>query len=649
MVHGSMLMLKMGIFSKKKIIEKSVDITETKKAVVEHLPDVDQLVLDYVNASNTDYAIMLKGAWGVGKTFYWNKSLSQDIEQIDSPFKVQDKFVKYKPIRISLFGIENLNSLIMRITRAKYLGDNKWLNAATSVVASGVKSFAKKYDIESDELESLVRTMKDVDQKRFVFCFDDLERLEEGLLLEALGYINTMVENDSLKVVILCNEEELTKNLSEDSKYPAYKEKLIRFTFQMSTDIDKVLDALLEGKEEGFKSYIVSSRSYIVDFYKKGECDNIRTLKFNIETYQQLYSIMCEMELQGFSEHIKKHYLMLSMLYAIEYKNGAKDEELQDLIELTSETTYALDFEIDSFNRLAGIENQKDAKEPSYREKVKQRYFNSSPAKIGSSSSFLDYMKTGRLDKTQLAEDVRHTLAVLQNKELTEEQQLLTTLNNVWVLDDQLLGDTVNALLEKARKGELSLDLYPAAFSSINTLIANNFLKGPDTAELNKIFNLGIRRAKPRTVYSDKFESEYHAMSFKLDKDSQAIADIVLQIYRELGEKEGIKIFQESLQRLWSEPLDMKDFSVSHYPLLASLKPVEVVKVFTAADNFGKQRFVMFLQTRVEYAYTAVPEEATFLTPFKALCEKHLQGAYKPSIMMKYMKYISDFLTRYGY
>ena len=592
---------------------------------------------------------MLKGAWGAGKTFYWNKSLSQDIEQIDSPFEVKDKNIRYKPIRISLFGIENLNSLIMRITRAKYLGDNKWLNAATSVVATGVKRFVKKYDIESDEIESLVRAMKDVDQKRFVFCFDDLERLEEGLLLEVLGYINTMVENDGLKVVILCNEDELTKNLSEGSKYPAYKEKLIRFTFQMSADIDKVLDSLLEGKEEGFKDYIISCRSYIVDFYKKGECDNIRTLKFNIETYQQLYAIMCEMELQGFSEQIKKHYLMLSMLYAIEYKKGVKDEELQDLIELTSETTYAFDFDIASFNRLAGIKNQEDDKEPSYREKVKQRYFNSSPAKIGSSKSFLEYMKTGRLDKTQLTEDVKHSLTVLQDKVLTEEQQLLTTLNNVWVLDDQMLGDTVSALLEKARKGELSLDLYPAAFSKINKLIANDFLKGPDTEELTRIFNLGIKRAKPRTIYSDKFESEYHAMSLKLDKDSQAIADKVLQIYRELGEKEGIKFFQESLQRLWSEQLDMKDFSTSHYPLLASLEPEEVVKAFTTADNYGKQRFVMFLQSRVEYANTAVPKERQFLFPFKALCEKHLQKSNKPSIMKKYMKYISDFLTKYGY
>lgn len=638
----------MGLFGNKKK-EASADMNETKNVVIEHLPDVDQLVLDYIKSPNTDYAIMLKGAWGAGKTYYWNKSLSRDIEQIDSPFKVKDKNVKYRPIRISLFGIENLNSLIMRIARAKYLGENKWLNAATSVVATGVKSFAKKYEIESDEIESLVRTMKDVDQERFVFCFDDLERLEEGLLLEVLGYINTLVENYGLKVVILCNEDELTKTLPEDSKYPAYKEKLIRFTFQMSADIDKVLDSLLEGRENSFKNYMISERSYIVDFYKKGECDNIRTLKFNIETFQQLYAIMCDIELQGFNEQIKKHYLMLSMLYAIEYKKGANEEELQDLIELTSETTYAIDFDIASFNKLAGIESQEEEKEPSYREKVKQRYFNFSTAKIGSSSSFLEYMKTGKFDKAQLTEDIKHTLSVLQDKELTEEQQLLTTLNNVWVLDDQVLSETVKALLEKARKGELSLDLYPAAFSRVNTLIVNGFLKGPDTAELKNAFNLGIRRAKPRTVYSDKFENEYHVMPFQLDKDSQAIADTVLQIYRELGEKEGQKSFHETLERLWSEQLDMKEYTTSHYPLLASLDPGEVMRVFMSADNLAKQRFVTFLQTRVEYAYNEVPDEAKFLSPFKDLCEKHLQGTNKPSIMRKYMKYVSDFLAKYRY
>ena len=69
----------MGLFDKKNKEEQNLVVPEGRKIEVGRLEDVDQLVLDYVNAPSTDYAIMLTGAWGAGKTCYWKNGLKQSI------------------------------------------------------------------------------------------------------------------------------------------------------------------------------------------------------------------------------------------------------------------------------------------------------------------------------------------------------------------------------------------------------------------------------------------------------------------------------------------------------------------------------------------------------------------------------------------
>ena len=64
---------------------KEADTTPKMDSQIDRLEDVDQMVLDYVIAPLTDYAIMLTGAWGAGKTYYWKKALVLSIEALDSP------------------------------------------------------------------------------------------------------------------------------------------------------------------------------------------------------------------------------------------------------------------------------------------------------------------------------------------------------------------------------------------------------------------------------------------------------------------------------------------------------------------------------------------------------------------------------------
>ena len=647
--------MKNWLFGRDKQSEKA-DTTPKMNSQIDRLEDVDQMVLDYVTASSTDYAIMLTGAWGAGKTYYWKKVLAPSIEALDSPVVINDHTLKYKALHVSLFGVDSLNSLIMRIAKAKYLEtDNKWINSATTLTVAAFKKFAKKYEVEGEDLELLIKTLKDVDLQRFVFCFDDLERLSKEMLLEVLGYINSMVENDDVKVVVLCNEKELLAKIGEDEdkkekgdEYKPYKEKLIRFTYQMSADIGKVLGSVIKGRDGIFVQYIESKKSFIVEFYKKGECDNIRTLKFNIDIFEKLFLLMSSLDLKEHQEAIRDYYLMLSILYSIEYKKGTDAKNLEQLLDLTSEKSYAIDFDIKAFNKLAGIETQEE-KEPSYLEKVKDGYFGHSPAKNGSSQALLDYIKTGRFNTELLKENILNTLSLIEDKEISEEQQLMTILNSVWTVEDNVLRDTIATILRKVRSGEFSLDLMPAAFSRIKTYVTSGFVKDPSIENLKMTFKKGIKKAKPRTVYSDKFENTYSFMTMKVDDDTKEIADEVFDFYKGLGKEELIKKFNQDFEKLWVETLDMNEYVSSHYDLLNSLNSSDFFKKFKSAKNVDRQRIAAFIQSRVEYSHTAVPEESTFVKQLKTIVDDYIQANPKPSTLRRYCLYISDMLGKFGF
>ena len=44
------------------------------------MDDLVESILDYIRAEYTDYAIMINGEWGSGKTYFWNHKIKNKIE-----------------------------------------------------------------------------------------------------------------------------------------------------------------------------------------------------------------------------------------------------------------------------------------------------------------------------------------------------------------------------------------------------------------------------------------------------------------------------------------------------------------------------------------------------------------------------------------
>ncbi|HIF9106492.1 TPA: hypothetical protein ACX6QA_003474 [Photobacterium damselae] len=114
---------------------------------------------------------------GIGKTYYINKSLEKNKE-------------KYKYIKISLFGIGNIDELSKAVSDSLINNILPIINKFTKIVAS--VPFIANY--LPRELPSLDEIPIDSSITRLIIFFDDIERMELGLV-EFFGYVdqpNTM-------------------------------------------------------------------------------------------------------------------------------------------------------------------------------------------------------------------------------------------------------------------------------------------------------------------------------------------------------------------------------------------------------------------------------------------------------------------------
>ena len=73
------------------------------------MDELIESILDYVRSDYTDYAIMINGEWGSGKTYFWNNQIKKKINSM----KLNGK--RFTTIYMSLYGISNLEEISKKI------------------------------------------------------------------------------------------------------------------------------------------------------------------------------------------------------------------------------------------------------------------------------------------------------------------------------------------------------------------------------------------------------------------------------------------------------------------------------------------------------------------------------------------------------
>jgi hypothetical protein len=247
--------------------------------------------LDYfINLdSPPEFAVLLKGNWGCGKTWF----IKQYIE------RKRKKGVDF--IYISLYGISSTNEINESIFEQIHpiLG-SKGMKIAGSIFKSVFKTTIN-LDLNNDKKTDgsispsfsgleLHEYFQKIDNR--ILVFDDLERCSVELK-DLLGYINQFSENKLLKVIILANENEilLKEKKNNIETYLKIKEKLIGQSLTIRADIfDALKSFLAKVKSQKLKRFLLTNQKTILDQYAYGGFGNLRHVKQGILDFDRFYS-----------------------------------------------------------------------------------------------------------------------------------------------------------------------------------------------------------------------------------------------------------------------------------------------------------------------------------------------------------------------
>lgn len=163
----------------------------------------------YVQADKTHSAVMLTGGWGVGKSYYIKNELI--------PFLSKEENGNVQCIIVSLYGLTKLSdiskSIFLESHIKKFFHENSTPIALTAkTIIKGISSFlGVDLKMTEDELKKLYES---IDLSGKLIIFEDLERSQIDIH-EILGYVNNLVEQDGVKVLLVANEKELIHYTSQ--------------------------------------------------------------------------------------------------------------------------------------------------------------------------------------------------------------------------------------------------------------------------------------------------------------------------------------------------------------------------------------------------------------------------------------------------
>lgn len=359
--------------------------------------EIESVIVEYLNNPNDEYAVMIDGEWGSGKTYFLKDSLMRMIENIDNGKNKRRKYAY-----VSLYGVKSIEEISKEIV-FQFLGkkNKKKVENGDAVLETVSNVLTASFGVVNIDLSKIKNILNKIEINDWLICFDDLERCSLPVN-EILGYINRLVEHNKCKVIVLANEKEIgtvtlhqrleekyqvvlsgrklapnnaenskisnpeedmsiselkqeTKNLfDEDILYKIVREKVIGLTIKYEPQMDKAYDSIISkyGYSEKFKEYLAENKRKILGIFEKKECCNLRTLISSIGGIKKVYHEMVAYHYNNEKECFDKimeafqQYIVLLTIY---YKNGGDIRKL----ELTTEIGF-VSFEEQENNRIEG-------------------------------------------------------------------------------------------------------------------------------------------------------------------------------------------------------------------------------------------------------------------------------------------------------
>jgi hypothetical protein len=253
---------------------------------------------------NSGSVILIKGAWGTGKTYFWRNSIEKKLTSDESR----------KSAYVTLFGKKDINSIQEDIL-AQLFSRNKNIQKVKDAIGSLKTVFGGKDDgdgafnfgISGSVLNVVLSLLEKNTFKGITLCIDDFERKDDGLrCVEIMGYASILSEMYGCNVLLLMDEEKIGKD--ERSVYDQYKEKLLDHEIEFDVDSDEVISEIVFNLDE-------SGQRKVREVISIAQEKNLRVIKKAVDVIVRVKNAISQAVDGETSDYLVSHIVALVCIY----------------------------------------------------------------------------------------------------------------------------------------------------------------------------------------------------------------------------------------------------------------------------------------------------------------------------------------------
>ena len=284
----------------------------------------------YMMNPDPQYAVLLKGKWGCGKTHFINHWIDTYQKQ-----EAEDKVLE--PVYVSLYGLSETKQITTAINRALYPILYGKAAKAGKTFLKFMSAIVLKCDVDWDKdgnsdfsmnlgLDSLSIFKSEDEQvkKGNLLIFDDLERCDVPMK-KLLGFLNFFVEQCNCHLIVIGDEDKIAEG--ENKKiFGEFKEKTIGREFEIATDIHSALETFVNQTPKN--DFVVGHQEQIEKFFAMTECNNLRILRQALWDFSRFEESMTDFLGDKRYEDIMIHVLGTYIISYCEYRG--KNHQLFD-------------------------------------------------------------------------------------------------------------------------------------------------------------------------------------------------------------------------------------------------------------------------------------------------------------------------------
>ena len=641
------------------------------------MEDLVESILDYVRADYTDYAIMINGEWGSGKTYFWNHKIKNKIDSMQINGK------RYTTIYMSLYGISNLEEISKKIfIETTQLMDKNLKKYMASNSQTTIPEYAKT-GLDMANFFGVTQNGDKIDYKEFfstddkILCFDDLERANVDVI-DILGYINNFVEHDHIKTIIICNEKELSTKLKSSNlemktfiatylldkenkltektdepmveriqntieyvfdkanDYERIKEKLIGETFEYNPEFTYIINGLLM-RYERYPDLIrfLRENSYLItSTFEKSGTRNLRILKHSLTDFKKIFD-MVNKNYPNTNNRILQTMLIFTIAISFEIKAGKiTKDKFKNIMNNEEYKAILVSSRVFMDNRQFYIKEFDNTYY--YNFKAEYRFF-----------KFIElYVRTRIFDMKVFKENMEIIINTVDTDKLPGYKRLLT--EEYWKINDDQFEGVISQVLDNVKNGEIQPIEIVKIFAYFSYFIEKGLIDY-DIQTIESVFTNGMNIASIKSEYCENAEEEIEQIT--TENQSEEMENILAR-FRVINEQLKDKMYKEKADEIFKcIPMKMEVFydkfdkECSNVPIFKYYDPFQMFQRISCASNEDIVSIREMLAKRAIEHKDEIEPEMKNIAKLKQIMDNYIDGK-KPTIKVVMIEEFSKELDK---